>query len=111
MFLSDAFAITGTTASTVGGMADNLTGQISSMEDILAYFSYFIGLSLGFKAVLKLKEHSEDPRSTKLITPIMLILAAGMFMSLPFFIGLGIHTFGFTSPNASGQSSGVNSQY
>lgn len=93
---SKAFADCGT-ASTVEDVSNCVYNNLTNVPALLGSFSYVIGIALGIKAVLKLKEHNETKGQTKLHIPIVLILASAFFLALPSLLKVGVHTFGFGS--------------
>lgn len=84
-------------AETVADIANGLIPQFGNgVAPLLESLSYIFGICLGIKGVLKLKEHNETKgQQVKIHTPIILLVAAAMFLSLPKLIDTGISTFGF----------------
>lgn len=93
----------GQTATTLADIANGLIPQFKEgLGPLLGACSYIFGVWLGFKGVLKLKEYNETKgQQVKLQVPIILIVAATMFLALPQFINIGITTFGFDSAKQS----------
>jgi len=75
----DAFAGT----SDINDIADNAIASTSALPGLVSALSYALGLLLGVLAVLKFKEHVENPQQTPLRTPIIRLLAGGALMALP----------------------------
>lgn len=84
-------------ATTVGEIADALIPQFKQgVAPMLSALSYIFGLFLGVRSIFKLKEYNETKgQQVKLHVPIVLLIAAAMFFSLPKLINVGITTFGF----------------
>lgn len=79
-------------AMNAGDVAENLRGQTSHFGDLVIAAMYLSGIGLGGLAALKFKAHNEDPRNTKITTPIVFALAAAMLVALPSFLGLSRET-------------------
>lgn len=75
----DAFAGT----SDINDIAYNAEASVSALPGLVSALSYALGLLLGVLAVLKFKEHVENPQQTPLRTPIIRLLAGGALMALP----------------------------
>ncbi len=74
----DAYA-----AADINDIADNAIASTQSLPGLVSALSYALGLLLGVLAVLKFKEHVENPNQTPLRTPIIRLLAGGALMALP----------------------------
>ncbi len=84
VFLSFAFsfpAFAGT--SEVDDVLRNISTSSNSLPGLLTACCYMLGLLLGVTAVLKLKEHVDNPNQTPLRTPIIRLLIGGSLFALP----------------------------
>jgi len=105
----------------VPGLINPNMGQIlcnsilhtGSIPAFLAAISYLIGIVLGFWALIKIKDHVENPAQTKLSEPVSRLIAGGLFFSLPFVIETARNTIapvtlvphfntGFNEPGSGG---------
>ena len=65
---------------------------------IINMVSYIIGVGVGIKGILKLKEHNESQGKIPLSQPIILLIVAGCLFALPTILG---YATGAVSNNAS----------
>lgn len=79
-------------AMNAGDAAENLRSQVSHAGDLVIALMYLCGIGMGGLAAMKFKAHNEDPRNTKITTPIVFALAAAMLVGLPSFLGLSRST-------------------
>ncbi len=103
-----AFAATG---QTVASIANSMLGQLPGLESLMVSMSYIFGIILGIKGILKLKEHNESKGQVKLAVPIVMIIAAALFLALPSTLETGREAVGLNGKGAtrSGGSSGGSS--
>lgn len=71
---------------TIGGVADRISGQLDEFADLLTGAMFLVGIGLGAMAALKFKAHNEDPRSTKITTPIVLAVVSACLIGLPAYL-------------------------
>ena len=71
---------------TIGGVADRIGGQLDELADLLTGAMFLVGIGLGAMAALKFKAHNEDPRSTKITTPITLAVVSACLIGLPAYL-------------------------
>ena len=76
--------------NTVGGVADRISGQLDEFANLLTGAMFLVGIGLGAMAALKFKAHNEDPRSTKITTPIVLAVVSGLCFTVPPLAARGI---------------------
>ena len=72
--------------NTVGGVADRISGQLDELANLLTGAMFLVGIGLGAMAALKFKAHNEDPRSTKITTPIVLAVVSACLIGLPAYL-------------------------
>lgn len=70
----------------LGGVAERITGQLGAFADLLTAAMFLVGIGLGAMSALKFKAHNEDPRSTKITTPIALALVSACLIALPAYL-------------------------
>ncbi len=85
------------TDKTVASIANSVSGNLPGLEELMVSMSYIFGIVLGIKGILKLKEHNESKGQVKLVVPIVLVIAAALFLALPSTIETGKKTLGFGS--------------
>lgn len=70
----------------LGGIADRIRQQLGAFADLLTAAMFLVGIGLGALAALKFKAHNEDPRSTKITTPIVLAVVSACLIALPAYL-------------------------
>ncbi len=98
----------GAGGTTLGGIMDNVRNNASDISGMLAGFSYLAGLVFGFLAIMKTKEHVENPNQTPIWDPMKRTLAAGSFFALPTIISAVVATVG--GENSGYEGSGFNGE-
>lgn len=94
------------TAGTLGGMVCNFLNGTSTLPGIFAGLAYTCGLICGFLAIMKLRDHVENPNSVPIWDPIKRFLAGGAFLATPMIVDAVITTI--QGPGASYTTSGGN---
>ena len=71
-------------ANDIAGISRNVVGNVPSILNVISVVSYLIGIGLGLKGALKLKEYNETHgQQVKLSTPITLLIVASLCLALP----------------------------
>lgn len=70
----------------LGGIATRVQEQLVAFADLLTGGMFLVGIGLGAMAALKFKAHNEDPRSTKITTPIVLMIVSACLIGLPAYL-------------------------
>lgn len=70
----------------LGGIAARIRMQLGEFADLLTGAMFLVGIGLGAMAALKFKAHNEDPRSTKITTPIVLAVVSACLIALPAYL-------------------------
>lgn len=70
----------------LASVAERINTQLGAFADLLTAVMFLIGIGLGAMAALKLKAHNEDPRSTKITTPITLAAVSAALIGLPAYL-------------------------
>ncbi len=86
---TDAFA---QTANGLGSMAGNAATDLIQFEKILALICYLGAAGTGVSAVLKFKEHGQNPNQVKLSDPIIRTAVAAGLVGLPMILSGGVAT-------------------
>lgn len=83
------------TGMTVGGMASSITGSFTSLAKLITAGSYLAGLAFSIGAILKFKQHKDNPTQIPIGTPIAMVLIAAALLFLPTILGIaGATMFG-----------------
>ncbi len=103
-------AITGVavaaSADGIGGIADNVTGTISSIGKMLVAISYLAGFGFLTFGVLKFKQHKDNPTQVTLGTPIVMTLIGAVLVFIGGFIAPLGKTFGVDEGTTGGFGGG-----
>lgn len=82
-----ALVFTGAGAAFAGNdisdLANNIETSISNVPGLIAAFSYLLGVMFGIAAILKIRDHVENPHQTPLREGLIRALAGGALFSLP----------------------------
>lgn len=80
------------TGLTVGGMASTITGSFTSLAKLITAGSYLAGLAFSIGAILKFKQHKDNPTQIPIGTPIAMVLIAAALLFLPTILGIAGET-------------------
>lgn len=72
--------------ATTGDLSDvsrNITTSASRLPGLIAALSYLLAVIFGISAIIKIREHVENPNQTPLREPLIRLLAAGALVALP----------------------------
>lgn len=79
--------------TTVGGMASQIIGSFSSLAKLITAGSYIAGLGFSIGAIMKFKQHKDNPTQIPIGTPIALLFIAAALLFLPTILGIASGTF------------------
>ncbi len=74
-------AAAGTT--TLGGMASSITKTFGAVGKLITAGSYLAGLGFSIGAIMKFKQHKDNPTQIPIGTPIALVFIAAALLFLP----------------------------
>ena len=86
----------------LGGMASSITGSFTSLTKLVTAGSYLAGLGFSIGAIMKFKQHKDNPTNIPVGTPIALTFIAAALLFLPSILGVT----GSTLFGGSGETSG-----
>jgi intracellular multiplication protein IcmD len=93
---------------TLGGMADSITGSFKSLAKLITAGSYLAGLAFSIGAIMKFKQHKDNPTQVPIGTPIALVFIAAALLFLPTILGVtGKTMFGSTTATTAGPTGTV----
>ncbi|KTD19356.1 protein IcmD (DotP) [Legionella lansingensis] len=82
---------------TLGNMASSITGSFTSIAKLITAGSYLAGLGFSIGAIMKFKQHKDNPTQIPIGTPIALVFIAAALLFLPSILGVAGQTmFGET---------------
>ena len=91
------------TNMTVGGVASQVVGSMEGLAQLITAGSLVAGMGFAVGAVLKFKQHKDNPTQIPVGTPIALIFIAAALIFLPTIFG----TLGQTLFSSNAQSGGL----
>lgn len=71
-------------AATISDVLTNAYGNLKNIPIGVSSFAYIVGLFVGASGIYDFRKHVDNPNSTPLRTPIVKLIAAGLFLSLPY---------------------------
>ncbi len=74
--------------SDLGAMASNITGTFEKVGNLITGGSYVAGLGFAIGAVMKFKQHKDNPTQIPIGTPIALVFIAAALLFLPSILGV-----------------------
>lgn len=88
---------------TVGGMASKITESFSSLTKLITAGSYLAGLGFSIGAIMKFKQHKDNPTQIPIGTPIALVFISAALLFLPSILGVtGATMFGSSGGKTAG---------
>ena len=71
-----------------GNMASSMTGSFKSIAKLITAGSYLAGLGFSIGAIMKFKQHKDNPTQVPIGTPIALVFIAAALLFLPTILGV-----------------------
>ena len=81
-------AAASSTNLTLGGMASQITSSFGSLTKLITAGSYLAGLGFSIGAIMKFKQHKDNPTQIPIGTPIALVFIAAALLFLPTILGI-----------------------
>jgi len=75
-------------ALTLGGMAVSITKSFANVAKLITAGSYLAGLGFSIGAIMKFKQHKDNPTQIPIGTPISLVFIAAALLFLPSILGV-----------------------
>jgi intracellular multiplication protein IcmD len=89
-------------ADNLGNMANTITGSFKSLTKLITAGSYLAGLGFSIGAIMKFKQHKDNPTQIPIGTPIALVFISAALLFLPSILGVAGATMFGTSGNTAG---------
>lgn len=89
MFALPVFAQSG---QDIGGAADNVFTQLSSLADVITAGVFLAGLGIAAASAFKFKAHSDNPQQVTLKVPLMYAFVAALCIGLPAYLNMSRST-------------------
>lgn len=77
---------------TIGTMASTITDTFESVGKLITASSYVAGLGFAISAILKFKQHKDNPQQTPIGQPIGLVFIAAALLFLPTILSVAGNT-------------------
>lgn len=93
---------------TIGAMASSITGSFTNLTKLITAGSYLAGLGFSIGAIMKFKQHKDNPTQIPIGTPIALVFIAAALLFLPSILGVtGATMFGSSGGKTAGPTGTV----
>nr|WP_199484697.1 type IV secretion protein IcmD [Legionella drancourtii] len=93
---------------TIGGMASSITASFTNLTKLITSGSYLAGLGFSIGAIMKFKQHKDNPTQIPIGTPIALVFIAAALLFLPTILGVtGATMFGSSGGKTAGPTGTV----
>lgn len=79
-------------SKTLGDMASNITKSFENVARLITAGSYIAGLGFSIGAIMKFKQHKDNPSQIPLGTPIALVFIGAALLFLPSILGVAGQT-------------------
>ena len=88
-------------SKSLGNMASSMTGSFENVAKLVTAGSYLAGLGFSIGAIMKFKQHKDNPTQVPIGTPIALVFIAAALLFLPTILGVtGMTMFGTAGKTA-----------
>ncbi|MDR3441623.1 MAG: type IV secretion protein IcmD [Legionella sp.] len=88
---------------TIGSMASSITDSFTNLTKLITAGSYLAGLGFSIGAIMKFKQHKDNPTQIPIGTPIALVFIAAALLFLPSILGVtGATMFGSSGGKTAG---------
>ncbi|HAF87133.1 MAG: type IV secretion protein IcmD [Legionellaceae bacterium] len=95
------------TTLTLGGVASTITGSFEQLTKLITAGSYLAGLAFSIGAIMKFKQHKDNPTQIPIGTPIALVFIAAALLFLPSVLGVSGETIFGSGAKTAGPSGTV----
>lgn len=90
-------------APNIGNVASSITGTFGQLTKLITAGSYLAGLGFSIGAIMKFKQHKDNPTQIPIGTPIALVFIAAALLFLPTILGVtGSTMFGTSGGTTAG---------
>ncbi|STX28154.1 IcmD (DotP) [Legionella beliardensis] len=95
----------GSTNQTIGTMASSIVDSFANVTRLITGGSYVAGIGFSIGAIMKFKQHKDNPTQIPIGTPIALVLIAAALLFLPSILNVAGYTmFGSDGGKTAGPS-------
>lgn len=93
-----------TTSGGIGGVAENVTGNLAAVARLITAASYVAGMAFAVGAIVKFKAHKDNPTQIPIGTPIALLFVGAALIFVPTVFRVGGATLFGSSGEVAGAS-------
>ena len=101
------FADVAAAATDLGGMAKSITDSFENVAKLITAGSYLAGLGFSIGAIMKFKQHKDNPTQIPIGTPIALVFIAAALLFLPSILSVTGQTMFGAAGSVAGPSGSV----
>ena len=95
LFIPEVALANVSTVKTLGAIATHLTASFSGIAKLITGASYLAGIAFAVGAIMKFKQHKDNPTQIPIGTPIALLFISAALMFLPtVYQSAGVSVFG-----------------
>ena len=99
LMINSAFA-----GTDIGGIASSVTGNFAAITSLITGGSYIAGLGFSIGAIMKFKQHKDNPTQVPVGTPIALLFIAASLLFFPSILSTTGYTLFGTAGSVAGPS-------
>lgn len=97
-----------TTSLTVGNMASSITSSFTDLTKLVTGGCYLAGLAFAVTAIMKFKQHKDNPTQIPIGTPVALVFIAASLLFMPSILNVAGYTmFGSSGGTTAGPTGSV----
>ena len=106
--LTASGALCSATGITLGNMASSITGSLTGITKLITGGCYVAGLAFAVTAIMKFKQHKDNPTQIPIGTPVALVFIAAALLFLPSILSVAGYTmFGTEGGKTGGGPTGT----
>ena len=94
-------------AASLGVVAATVTSSLSAVTKLITAGSYVAGLAFSIGAIMKFKQHKDNPTQVPIGTPVALVFIAAALLFLPSILGVAGSTMFGGSAKTAGPSGAI----
>lgn len=88
-------AVAGGSTMTIGNVATTITSNFENLAKLMTAIAYIAGVAFAIAAIMKFKQHKDNPTQIPIGTPIALLFVSAALLFLPTVLGVaGASIFG-----------------
>ena len=107
-FIMMAGSLYAATPLTLGNMASSITQSFTNLTKLITGGCYLAGLAFAVTAVMKFKQHKDNPTQIPIGTPVALVFIAAALLFMPSILNVAGYTmFGTSGGEVAGPSGAV----